>query len=252
MKDFARVMPKLGYENIPVLFNQFSTLFHEAEYQTVIEGRRKAGTIHISQDNMDKIFLRLNKHGLIFTPLHKSGYYQGFAHSHKSVTPGEPFFWYGCITRNKEDAETFQHADSSHDHNTVGRLLGFPSCCAKYFSDNFPLNYDPIWLGLEGDVTGYPECNQLLRYFGCRITSCLSCSPTCKSAREVGVSWLEVMRGIDKPLTDKLISTLSQPMTWDSYHGVVQVETSSFIAITHTFPFSYHRIINWRATDEAH
>lgn len=240
-------MPKYGCEEWPWKLPKMSKLFLDTEIQTVAEGIRRAATIHLSQDNLDRVLPELNRKGLVFTPLRKSGYYKGFAHTHKEVKPGDRFYWYGCVTKNYEDGQAFLAADKAYDHKTVGELLGFPECCSSYFIEWFPKNYDPIWTELEGEVSGYPEANQMLRYFGVRITSHLSCSPTCEGTREIGQRWFEVMKQIDEEAATALYNLLSQPMTWNSYHGVVQVETPYFVGLTHTFPIlEKPRIIKWR------
>ena len=250
MQDFVRIIMKRGHEDWQSRLNKISSLQNEAELQMVAKGFRQATTAHLSQDNINRLLPRLNKLGLYFTPIAKSGYYQGFAHRHKEVKPGDPFYWYGCVTRTVTIGEIFKAADMAADHKAVGRLLGYPECCTEYFARAFPKDYDPIWLGLSGEVHGYPACNQMLRYFGPRITSHLSCSPDCKATDEFGRIWLEVMRTIDPEAADDMLHILSKPFTWDSYHGVVQVETDYFVGLTHTSmrPDS-HRIICWKGED---
>jgi hypothetical protein len=53
----------------------------------------------------------------------------------------------------------------------------------------------------------------------------------------MGQKWLEVMKKIDKELTKEFYNLLMGPMVWNSYHGVVQVDTPYFIGLTHTFPY---------------
>lgn len=251
VSSFVRIIPKQGHEEWVVKLNKMSRLIVEAEYQMVKQGYRTAATAHIDQNNLQEKLERLNKDGLIFTPLKKSGYYEGFAHKHKEVGPNDPFYWYGCITRTYEDAEKFKKADigfdSPIDHKTVGLMLGFPECCTDYFEKTFHINYDPVWIGKEGKISGYPECNVLLRYFGVRISHHLTCSPTCKDAQKNGQVWLKVMGEIDKKLTDELYDLLAGKVTWNSYHGVAQVETPYFVGLTHTFPLlEKPRIIEWK------
>jgi len=246
MENFVRIIPKQGCEQWPVKLGHMGAMFFEAEYGMVKQGFRAAAVIHMDQHNMGELLARINKDKLVFTPLRTSGYYQGFAHRHKEVKLGDPFYWYGCLTKTWEDGQKFKKADTEGDHRTIGWLLGYPDCCTRYFTRVFPLNYDPIWVGREGKLTGYPECNQMLRYFSARITSYLSCSPTCAATRKIGHVWLKVMSGINKCLTDDLVGLLSAEIIWSSYHGVVQVETPYFVGITHTFPIAAKpRIIKW-------
>lgn len=248
LKDFVRVVPFHGQEKWLSKLTQMANLFHWAEYETVKRKIRKAAIWQVSPRNLIEEIERFRKEGLIFTPLHKSGCNLNFAHyRHYPVKPGEPFFWYGVLTRNYRDAQIFKNADYKSDHFTLGKMLGYPECCVKYFIENFPKNYDPIWVNLEGKGRGYPEANQMLRYFGVRITSHLSCSPKCKATKEIGEIWFKTMRQKDKKLAREIYDLLSGLITWNSYHGVLEVETPYFIGLTHTFPyFKKPRIIYWQ------
>lgn len=247
MQGFVRIIPKQGQEKWPVKLSQMGWLFHEAEYEMVRQKHRQAAVIHIDQNNLGEKLERINKDGLIFTPILTSGYYQGFSHRHKEVKPGEPFYWYGSLTRTHQDGQKFKKADRSSNHRTVGLMLGYPKCCYNYFTKTFPINYDPIWLNKKGKVQGYPECNQMLRYFGARITSHFSCSPKCRKTREIGQIWFKIMKEINKETAEELYTLLAGQSCWDSYHGVVQVETPYFLGLTHTFPLlKKSRVINWR------
>lgn len=246
ISSFVRIMPKQGHEKWMAKLTKIGMMFHEAEYQMVKQGYRKAAVIHVDQNNLEETWEKVNKDKLIFTPILKSGYYEGFAHKHKPVVPGEPFYWYGSLTQTYEDGQKFKKAENEGDHKTIGSLLGYPECCSKYFTKNFPINYDPIWLERKGKITGYPECNQMLRYFGVRMTSHFSCSPVCEKTKKIGKDWLKVMKEIDKDSAKEVYNLLNGPITWDSYHGVVQVETPYFVGLTHTFPLlEKPRIIKW-------
>jgi len=247
MKDFVRIMPKQGFEDWPSKLGEMGNLYHEAEYQMVKKGYRAAATYHIDYQDLIEAMEKIRKDGLIYTPLRKSGYYQGFAHFHHPVKLGEPFFWYGCLTKTQKEAERFKEADLRGDHKTIGKMLGYPDCCVDFFDKTFHLNYDPIWIDLEGEVRGFPECNQMLRYFGVRITSHLSCKPNCRATKEIGQIWFEVMKEANKKLAKELYDLLSGSTIWNSYHGVAQIETSYFLGLTHTFPYlKKPRIIYWK------
>jgi len=247
MEGFVRIIPKQSCENWLMKLSQMGFLFHEAEYEMVKKGLRRAAVIHIYPERLGESLERINKDNLVFTPILKSGCYEGFAHKHKEVKPGDPFYWYGALTKEEKDGQKFKQAELSGDHRTIGLMLGYPQCCVEYFIKNFPVNYDPIWLGKEGKVRGYSECNQMLRYFGARITSHLSCSPNCQATRRVGQLWFKTMKEIDKEKAAELYDLLSGEIIWNSYHGVVQVETPYFVGLTHTSPLlEKPRIIEWR------
>ncbi len=249
--NFVRLLPKQGFSEWKVLAKDMARLCKETEYILVKEGYRKAATIHIREDNHKELIEKINKDGLIYTPILQSGLSVGFSHEHKEVKDGEPYYWYGCLTKTYEDGQEFKKADGTSDnrdpdHRKIGELLGYPKCCIDYFIENFSKNWDPIWIDRSGKVEGYVECNRLLRYFGIQISWHFSCSPDCEETKKIAEKWISVMRKINKELTDKIISLLSQNMTWDSYHGVVQIETPYFLGLSHTFPYlEEKRIIDW-------
>lgn len=228
-------------------FRRISLAYNRAEYETVKRGMRQACTIHIDMGNLQQYMDELSKDGLVFTPIARSGIYQGFAHKHAPVVEGKPSYWFGCVTRTAELGEKFRQAESKGvDHKTAGLMLGFPECCVDSFVQNFPKNYDPVPL-IEVDGAGYPACNVMLRYFGIRIVSHFPCSLKCEETKKVGEVWLSVMEDIDKEAASWALDLLSAPMTWNSYHGVVEVDTPYFLGVTHTFPFlDKPRVVKWR------
>ena len=242
---FTRTILKHGKPDISEQVSKASRLFGKIEYQTVLQGQRKATTDHLYLDNLKEKIDKFNRDGLVFTPCQRSGFYQGFAHKHKEVKPGEPYYWFGAVTRTVEDGLIFKEAEAKNDSQTIGGLLGYPECCTKYFSKTFSGNYDPVWCG-HSDVVGEPEINILLRYFGIRIVSHLPCSPYCEGTLKIARERVDIANKIDPETTEWVLEYLSSPMTWNSYHGVVEVDTPDFLGLTHTYPFmDKPRIIIW-------
>jgi hypothetical protein len=161
---------------------------------------------------------------------------------------GERFLWQGCLTKNHKDGQKFKEAYLINDHLKIGQMLGYPECCIKYFIRSFPIDPVPIWLGTEGNITGYPEANGLLRYFGPRIVGHLPCSPTCLATQKIGKVWFETMKEIDKKLAEEMYDLLASPTIWNSYHGIVEIKTRYFIGLTNGLPLlKKPRIIDWTA-----
>jgi len=246
MQSFTRVIPKQKCEDWPLKLSKMMELYHEAEYQTVKKDIRKAAIIPLYPENLDKSLEKFNKDGLIFIPTWKIKTGESFSFKIKPLKPGEAFYWSGYLVKTKKDGEILKKANQKHNHKIIGRMLGYPDCCIEYFIKNFPVNYDPIWVNLKGKVFGYPECNGMLRYFGPKIVAHYSCSPACESTRKIGKAWFKIMMEIDKDLAKELYNLLAGPMTWNSYHGVVQVETPYFIGLVNSFPFvEKAKIIDW-------
>jgi hypothetical protein len=248
MQPFTRIVPKQNCEEWPSKLGKMGDLYHELEYQTVKKKIREAAIIPVYPENLDGWLEKVSKDRLIFIPLRKAKRGLGFSVNVESPKSGEPFYWLGCLVRTKKDGEIFKKADQKNDHKTMGEMLGYPSCCIEYFIKNFPINYDPIWVNFSGKIRGYPECNGMLRYFGPKITAHYSCSPTCKATQEIGKLWFKIMQEIDKDLAKEVYNLLAGPIVWNSYHGVVQVETPYFIGLSNSFPFvEKPKIIEWRA-----
>ena len=251
MQSFTRIIPKQKCEDWPSKLGKMGALYRETEYQTVKRKIRKAAIISVYPENLDELLQRFSKDNLIFIPLRKNKKTENFTLKIEPPEPGEAFFWFGCLVRTKKEGKIFEEADQKQDHKIIGRMLGYPDCCIEYFIKNFPINYDPIWVDLEGKVTGYPECNGMLRYFGPKIIPHYSCSPTCDASRKIGKIWLKIMKEIDKDLTGEIYNLLAGPITWNSYHGVVQVETPYFIGLVNSFPFvEKPKIIDWEGKKE--
>lgn len=249
MENFTRIMPKQGCEEWPEKLGRMGRLFQETEYQTVKKRLRTAAALNINPDNLQAKMEEINKDGLIFAPLRKVKHFSGYSLCQETPQPEEPFFWYGCLTRTYKDTQKFKAADLKNDHRIIGQMLGFPDCCIDYFKKTFPVNPDPVWVNLEGKVIGYPECNILLRYFGPRMISHMPCSPRCQATRELGEIRFKIMKDIDKGLADELYNLFANSVIWNSYHGVVQIETPHFIGLASTFAYlKKPRIIRWSSS----
>lgn len=227
-------------------------LYQETEWEMTKRGYRKAATVHITFDNYFKIATRLIDDELLFLPIAKSSYYSGFSHCHRTPRRGQPYFIYGVLSRNKKDALRFKEMSSSPEkvHLELGKLLGYPRCCTVSFNQRWGAGIiDPMWEAalktkgakLTGDndrqiveITPSPYCNQLLRYFGIRITSHLPCSFDCKETIKKGKEWERVMKSIDREAYGWLKELLSLPLVWDAYRGILQVNIPLFLGITTT------------------
>jgi hypothetical protein len=248
--------------------NAISTMYARCELETVKNGMRRATTWHMDMNNLSQTFDMINNHGLIFTPIAQSGYYEGFSHCHRPVIPGKPSYWYGSLTKTVEDGELFKTASNEKEqdavHIPIGELLGYPKCCTDKFISIWKTgNYDGMYEIAEQtedvditcrdsakvctihDIGKYSINSPLLRYFGIRAIAHFPCSLKCKESYTVAQKWLKVMDTIDPDASNDLKELLSSVISWDSLNGVVEVDTPYFKGITHTYPYlGQHRIIN--------
>ncbi len=225
--------------------NRAADVYHKAEWEMTARGKRKCGTIHVDQNNFDEMFKKFTENDLFFYPVAKSARYGGFSHKHIPPKEGEDYYVYGAFGKDPKDVMSFKkYEKETGDHESIGDLLGYPECCQKSFSNRWPEDIDPIFKSakkvkkpddnvIEIDEI-QPETNQMLRYFGVRITSHLPCSMKCENTMELGNEWFSIMEDIDKKGAKFAKNLLNQPIEWNAYRGILEVETPLFIGITTT------------------
>jgi len=132
------------------------------------------------------------------------------------------------------------------NHVGIGKLLGYPDCCLGFFDNNWSkTSIDPMYeaaivtdgakiKGRVATVKVHPYCNNLLRYFGIRITPHLTCSLNCKKTIKWGKKWFKVMSEIDEEAANWAKELLSMPLTWSCYKGVTIIDAPIFRGISNS------------------
>jgi len=239
---FVSISYKVGHKDIwEPRMARINQACYRAELQTVVNGDRDVCTIHVNVDNLSEWMERLRILGLVLTPIVHVADFHGYNHKHQKPTPNKPSHWLCGVTRTHEIGQAFKEAEGGCNHKEAGRLLGFPECCTDAFLVNFRKNFDPQPL-ITAETT-YPECNVTLRYFGARFISHLPCSTDCSASREVAKKFIKAIKMIDPEVVDWVYELLNGPLTWDSYHGIVEVDTPYFLGVTHSFPLMERKII---------
>jgi len=227
-----------------------SRLYYYCEYRTFEIGLRDVIVYHLHlDDKLEQSILTFNKHDIVFYPIRRSKMYSGFSHRHLSPSKNDPQFIYGCIAyrRNQDKAIKFYEASVDKvDHRTIGKLLGYPECCIDFFVDNWSkVSIDPMYeiaTNSEGatindnrvELSVHPFTNQMLRYFGLRITPHLPCSFTCERTIELGKTWFEIMKEKDRTVANWLLDLLSMETEWNCYKGISIVDTPIFKGVTNS------------------
>ncbi len=221
------------------------------EILMVEKGHREASTVHLRKKNYKEEIEALKSRGLIFTPIHWVKSFNGFAHEHIYSNKNDPeAICYGVATRTEKVGTAFRNASEGgqQDHDLLGGLLGYPSCCRKFFKDVWTNGYvDTIWHqalnsgavperaehgGYSLTVKGYPECVAMQRYWGVRVSFHLPCSFTCEETRKLSELWYREIRSVNKRAAEVLKETLSLPTCWDAHKGVAVVNTPHYKGLT--------------------
>src|SRR6185312_15760890 len=122
---------RLKYEDSVV---KASKVYTELELLTVQKGVRKCALIGaIHPKNIDQFDLEMNQRGLLYVPISKDSVSRGGEFSHISSRPkeGDDFTYRMCVGRSLDDILELIKYYEDRDDIGVGRMLGYPECCAK-------------------------------------------------------------------------------------------------------------------------
>lgn len=113
------------------------------------------------------------------------------------------------------------------DHDTIGRLLGFPDCCRAFFARAWAVTSDPDVTPAMATVDGPWEANTMLRWLGVRLVPHLPCSGQCEPTVANARAYVEMAArlGIDVGPMEML---LRLPVSHDALNGLLIVSTPHF------------------------
>ena len=250
-EPFTRIIWRWGAPaKYRVAVEKASGLAHKAEYQMVVQGYRPCDVVHIYPETMYEQLNQFEKDGLYFIPIRKAKRVSGFAHKFYEPTKPSEVMIYGVVSRKYLDAKKFAEAHKAYrcDHYTVGKLLGYPECCIRFFCKHFTSGmYDLIPL-IEGEQK-YPELNIMLRYFGVRAIPFFPCRWDCDEAKKFADKFVSLMREEDPKTTDLILELLEMPCRWSMNKAVIQVDHLLFIGLANGFWLDHPVEKWWRGGD---
>ncbi len=226
--------------------------YARTELGTVLIGMRRVYVYHIHSQTFEESYNFLRENNLVFYPVRKTGVYSGFSHKHPPVEKGKPFILYGAAVKNddREAGELFLKYSTNKEktnHKGIGNeLLGYMNCCINFFDKVWSsISVDPMYEAAlktpktkardnTVEVSCHPYCNNMLRYFGIRITPHLTCSMQCKKTIKWGKEWFSIMQQLDSEAAEWTKELLSMPLTWSAYKGVAIIDTPIFRGITNS------------------
>ena len=214
------------------VIRECAQMVQELEIGSVAAGQRACAWRTVARESLPGFVASNAKMGLVTIPVQWVGGWQGFVH----YTPKGDSQAYCIVSRTLVDAEQYREYFNSGDHDSQGRMLGFPECCRKAFAENWKDGYfDPIYQAWEkscGEVHSYS--NPLLRYVGLRVGFHIPHSFDCQETINAGAERLSLAK--DRDLVKLLTSLLSMPMRWEALHGIAVVRTPIFYIVTSTVP----------------
>ncbi|MFC1753027.1 DUF483 domain-containing protein [Thermoproteota archaeon] len=173
------------------------------------------------------------------------------------------------ISGNEDSARDALRAEMDGDHETLGRLLGYPECCVKSFSQNYELARrlfdDYTLIALENSYTqGFPfYMNVSLRYFDASFLNHFPCSFNCSSSLELAKQFAECIKRCTPHLYDQMITKLATAVIYSNDTGVHAFKDVSFTqegfhydGVRLTSPNEFHELLkkgnNIKVLDKHH
>lgn len=223
---------------------ELSQFIQELEVISVAKGQRKCTWQTIREDTLIACSKRWAEMGLVTLPTKRVGNWEGFAHKHVEVKPGERANICVILSKSITDALRYYNAHETGDNDIQGDSLGFPSCCRDFFCDVWPKGYiDPIWqAALNSEIVeksdhalrikAHPYSIGILRYIGLRVSFHIPCAFNCKPTIKIAEQRMKLAEEIKPGKIDILKSLLSMPMSWDCLKGIAVIRTPIFYIIS--------------------
>jgi hypothetical protein len=152
----------------------------------------------------------------------------------------------------------------TQDHDAIGQLLGYPSCCIRAYCERYAESdsKEPIWAIANADEkTGEPlkrhvevglgesACNVLWRALGIRAVPHLPCRFDCDASVDVSGRFFGLANGLGLTAEwDWLIQILTWPVEWSALHGVAEVKTPILKFTTITDATASKVAVSWLGT----
>lgn len=102
----------------------------ELEWRSILEGVRRCALRVVSPRELQPLSEMLAPYGLIVTPVERIVAADGYASARRAAREGEPFH-YWCAIGRPGDVQTLKSAQLIGEQVTIGRLLGYPTCCTN-------------------------------------------------------------------------------------------------------------------------
>jgi len=191
----------------------------------VLENLKPVSRIIIKEDNLNKL---LKKHKLKSTisdfrikKIVNNNLYSD--KGIKNLKEGSSFLY---ISKNKKLAEQAKEAEEDNNHKKLGKLLGYPNCCIKFFEDNFPIESkksNDYTLATLRNSTSFilPFQNNItLRHMDLALISHFPCSFHCKHSIKIAEKNLKTIEKHSKEIAAIMGGMLQGAVIYTKDQGI--------------------------------
>jgi hypothetical protein len=219
--------------------NQIARVWWEIEWLSVALGIRSCCLIPVRPEELVSQTEKWIEHNFEAVPLQLQQFpLFSYANTSGLAKLGKPVDSWMIVGTFKKVSD-LQQAFEANDTQQIGRLLGIPSCCIKFFQKTRIAQnlLDTTWSMAANSTTssdedrsltviGPPEANILWQSLNIRAVPHLPCSFECKESVELGKKLIKIGReaGYEAEM-DWLLDILSWPVEWSALHGIAEIKT---------------------------
>lgn len=256
-------------EKYQQLFSKITEAFLQIEYLSVVEGTRDAHLMFIRPNELEGQKQRFKKYGLDIVLLNKevddtSG---GYGNHSGDWEGNGNYTWRAIITRPEnvnrwKDIWTIRTHDVYLGEYLIGRALGYPDCCSKFFTQIWikNANIDTTWQQAlctihkveqdDKETWRFPQTNithielpettpiwsnNLLRWAGMKLVTHLPCSFDCKETKRIALENLGIAAKYGFGNEYKMLCDIMDwDVTWTAQYGIATIDTPVFTIYTAT------------------
>ena len=219
--------------------NQVTNMLLELEWRAIAAGVRRCALRTVHPEQISSLTTTLSPFNIEIEPLQKIALSKNYSASLQTPNEDEPFTYWAVLGR-KADTEAFKYAYWENDQDAIGRLLGYPECCTRFFTEvwvnqgcvdtTWQMAHESLNRNLitshEIEIPQVSSNNILLRWLGVRAVFHLPCRFDCEATQQLADNLADVARnaGFDEELA-WLSEMLRWPVEWSALHGIAEIKT---------------------------
>ncbi|MBS3109864.1 hypothetical protein J4227_05030 [Candidatus Woesearchaeota archaeon] len=197
------------------IYNAFQSMTKAMDVLTVLEGQRSTARLAIHENRVGKIQDFCSSNGLhsILSSQKIQMAFLGPYSSKGKRTKGEGHY-FAYISRHPSHCEAAKALEEKGDHVGLGAALGYPSCCIKFFANNFAEESKklndfvlPAWHNSAGNA--FPIHNNIFgRYFDAGLLPHCPHSFDCSHSAKIGRDRIALLHKHDPGVANQFLGIL--------------------------------------------